>query len=113
LIIWVAKSGTNDVDARRSMKHKTARADTSTVAGRYRVTDGPRTGEWFWGVLVDAEGRPWNAGMGYELTGAAAKAQCVACASKRVKSPALLGGAPGFLNSLTLRSLQRSSLKAA
>jgi hypothetical protein len=53
-------------------------ASGQAIARIYRVTGGPRDGEWFWSVLVDAEGRPWNGGTGYELTGAAAKAQCEA-----------------------------------
>jgi hypothetical protein len=48
------------------------------IARIYRVTGSPRPGEWFWAVLVNAEGRPWNGGTGYELTGAAAKEQCEA-----------------------------------
>jgi hypothetical protein len=57
-------------------------ASGQAIARIYRETGGPRTGEWFWAVLVDAEGRPWNGGTGYELTGAAAKAQCDARAPR-------------------------------
>ncbi len=39
----------------------------------YRITGGPKDGHWFWTVLVDAQGRPWNAGTGYCPTGREAK----------------------------------------
>ncbi len=40
----------------------------------YRMTGGPKDGHWFWCVLIDAEGRPWNGGTGDCLTGREAKA---------------------------------------
>ena len=39
-----------------------------------RVTGGPQDGQWFWSVLVDAQGRPWNSGTGNAASGAEAKA---------------------------------------
>lgn len=44
------------------------------IARIYRVVGGPQDGTWFWTVLVDAQGRPFNAGSGSVPTGAEAKA---------------------------------------
>lgn len=44
------------------------------VARIYRIRGGPRDGHWFWTVLVNAEGCPFNAGTGNAPTGADAKA---------------------------------------
>ncbi len=30
----------------------------------YKMTGGPKDGHWFWTVLIDAQGRPWNGGTG-------------------------------------------------
>ncbi len=35
----------------------------------YKMTGGPKDGQWFWTVLIDAHGRPWNGGTGYCATG--------------------------------------------
>jgi hypothetical protein len=40
----------------------------------YKTTGGPLDGHWFWTVLVNAQGWPWNAGTGYCPTGREAKA---------------------------------------
>jgi len=48
------------------------------LARIYKTAGGPRDSQWFWSVLVDAEGRPFNGGTGYEPTGAEAKAACEA-----------------------------------
>lgn len=39
----------------------------------YLTTGGPRDRQWFWCVLIDAQGRPWNGGTGYCPTGREAK----------------------------------------
>ncbi len=39
----------------------------------YRMTGGPTDGQWFWTVLVDAQGRPWNGRTGCCPTGREAK----------------------------------------
>ena len=44
------------------------------MARIYRITGGPQDGQWFWTVLVDAQGRPWNSGTGNVSSGAEAKA---------------------------------------
>jgi hypothetical protein len=44
------------------------------IARIYRMTGGPQDGQWFWAVQIDAQGRPWNSGLGSEATGAEAKA---------------------------------------
>lgn len=46
------------------------------VARIYKETGGPRDGQWFWTVLVDGLGRPWNGGTGHCATGAEAKTEC-------------------------------------
>ncbi len=40
----------------------------------YRMTGGPKDGHWFWTVLIDDQGRPWNGGTGDCPTGREAKA---------------------------------------
>ncbi len=40
----------------------------------YKMTGGPQDGHWFWTVLVDEQGRPWNGGTGSCLSGPEAKA---------------------------------------
>jgi hypothetical protein len=43
------------------------------IARIYRVTGGPRDGNWFWAVQIDKQGRPWNGGTGYCPSGREAK----------------------------------------
>ena len=39
------------------------------IARIYRVTGGPRDGQWCWAVQIDEHARPWNSGTGYCPTG--------------------------------------------
>jgi len=45
------------------------------IARIYRINGGPQNDRWFWAVLIDAQGRPWNSGSGSAPSGAAAKAE--------------------------------------
>lgn len=45
------------------------------IARIYRITGGPQNSSWFWAVLVDAQGLPWNSGSGNAPSGAEAKAK--------------------------------------
>ncbi len=48
--------------------------DQGQLVGRiYRMAGGPTDGQWFWTVLIDAHGRPWNGGTGHCPTGREAK----------------------------------------
>jgi hypothetical protein len=44
------------------------------IARIYRLNGDPQDGRLFWAAQIDAQGRPWNSGTGYEATGAEAKA---------------------------------------
>ena len=43
------------------------------MARIYKVRGGPQDSAWFWVEQVDAQGRPWNSGTGYCLTGKEAR----------------------------------------
>jgi len=44
----------------------------------YKVRGGPNDAAWFWTVIVDSDGRPWNAGTGYATSGREAREACEA-----------------------------------
>ena len=46
------------------------------LARVYRFEHGPQKGRWYWTVMVGADGKPRNAGSGFEDTLEAAKAAC-------------------------------------
>ena len=47
---------------------------TGRPLGRvYKTMGGPMDGRWFWTVLINFKGQPWNGGTGYCATGREAK----------------------------------------
>lgn len=78
-----AQTAKAEAGAHHELTLRTARRPQTTalvdeqlgeIARVYHGVGGPQDGTWFWSVLVDAQGRPWNSGSRSVTTDEEAKA---------------------------------------